>query len=314
MYSGERRKATLHSMQRHALVFMMLLRYILWGLLMGGALEAVEMYAQPSYRLSGYLRDREDSAAIAYAHAFVSSGSSFAVTDTTGFFSLSVALGDTVLFSAIQYEPRGMLIRKPPSVVPVTLFMRVRIYELSEVRVYARDPMQGFFSHLRIDYSAYKPRRFRPIEPRMGWGGGSDPNALGLLTMEGLLSSLLQPLSTEYRQMKKLYELRRKEQWARYYENLLTGRLSVNFVQAHIPLREEEIPDFLAFWKPEALLLEMASEYGLTKAIQEAKIQYIAHLFRLHSYRSYQDRVSTLELRALLWSMETSSPSVPYER
>ena len=239
---------------------------------------------------------RKDSTAIAYAQVVVSDKSSFAITNKEGFFSILVSIGDTVLFSAVQCVPRGMYISRPPTET-ITVWMRPRVYELPELYIYPKDVMRSFYTHKRIDYDAYHPRVFTAVEPRSRIGGGTDPNALGVLTIDGLLSSLLLPFTLEYRQMEKLHELRRKRRLERYYENLLTKRLSVEFVQSHLLLSAEEVRPFLDFWKPEVMLLEIADEYALIEALQAAKEAYIDHLLRLYSYRSYYDRVTTFELR-----------------
>ena len=263
------------------------------------------------YVFSGYLRSRTDSMGVAYAHVFVSSGRSAAVSNETGFFSLSVKVGDTLFFSAVQYVPRAIRITEQPDVEEVVIWMRERVYELPEVQVYARDLMQGFFSHRRINYGGYRPRDFLSLQPKIGLGQSTDPSAVGV-TVDGLLSSLLLPLTSEYKQMKKVYELRRRQRMEHYYENLLTKRLSETFIQAYLPLRREEIRPFLDFWKPEATLLEEAEEYELIESLKEAKEKYIEHLLRTHSYRSYPDRVTTLELRTLLQTPSSDSENTEH--
>ena len=263
------------------------------------------------YVLEGHLRSREDSSAVAYAHVFVSDRSRFSITDTLGFFSVSVELGDTLLFSSLQYELRGIIITEPPPREGVTIWLRPKVYELSEIRIYAENPLRGFFSHRRIDYARRSRRPFRPSRPSIGLGRGSQENPMPSVTIDGLLSSLLNPLTSEYRQMKKLHEIRREEQLERYYKNLLTDRLSAEFVQSHLPLLEEELSDFLAFWRPESLFLEMSSDYELVLAMQKAKPLYIEHLLRIHSYRGYKDGVSTIELRELLSSEPDMSTFAP---
>ena len=273
-------------------------------MLLCGALSLSFLSAQKdSYSFSGYVRSRSDSTAVSYAHVIAGSGRSFAVSNEKGFFSLFVEVGDTVFFSAVQYEPRALLITKSPSEEIITIWMRTRVYKLPEVRVYARDIMRGFFSHRRIDYDNYRARSFRSIRPQLRLGRGTDPSPVGVgvgVVVDGLLSSLLNPFTSEYRQMKRIYELRRKQQRERYYENLLTRRMSSNFVRSHLHLREEEVSLFLNFWKPEVLFLEEAEDYELIESLKEAKEKYIAHLLRTHSYRSYPDRVTTFELRELL--------------
>ena len=177
-----------------------------------------EAQAQRAYIFSGYLRSKSDSSAVAYAHVFVSETHKFAISDTVGFFSLRVEQGDTVLISSLQYELRGVVITEPPP-EEVTLWLRPKVYELSEVRVYAQDPLSGFFSHQRLDYEQGTERTFRPSSPSLSFGGGSN-STLPSITIDGLLTSLLEPLTSEYRQMKKLYKLHQRRQIERYYKEL----------------------------------------------------------------------------------------------
>ena len=270
-------------------------------------------WAQREYTFSGYLKSLEDTTSVPYAHVKGRTPKAFVITNEDGYFSLPVSLGDTVLISAVQFHPRIIPITQPPAQVPQTIWMQVRIYEVPAIIVYPRHIMRGFFSHKRIDYDRHRPQELRFPKPSISFGGPSSyaNDELRLLVIDGLLSSLLQPFNSEYQQMKKLYAERQRQRLERYYQNLITERLTPDFVQQYVPLREDELPKFFDFWRPEALMLETASNYELILSLQTAKTRYLEHLNHSQSYKSYEQRTTTLALRELLDDPLSGKPQAP---
>ena len=250
------------------------------------------------HTFSGFLRNRSDSSAVAYAHVMLSDRSQFVVSDTTGFFALQVAIEDTILLSAIGFAHRELIIRRPPTQNPSIIWMKPRTYDLDVVNVYADDPMKGFFSHHRIDYGHREAPIFSPIGPVLGTS--TSPTGAGKIVIEGLLTSLLLPLTSEYKQLKRLHILRRKRRLERYYERLLSKRLSVDYIQVLLPGKRHLRESFLVYWKPSLIFLEIANDSELIEAISLAKVAYKEHLLRLNSHRNYLNRITTFELRQLL--------------
>ena len=258
--------------------------------------------AQPEeYRLSGFILNTEDSSSVPYAHITFANKPRFSISNEQGYFSTYVRIGDTVLISSVSYSLLSIVITEAPPAGDQTIWLRPRYYEIGKVVVYPKDIMRGFFSHRRIDYDDYQTTAFKKARVGMKLGGGQPQEGeISLLTIEGLLTTILQPLSSEYRQMKKVNEARLRRRYWRYYENLLKKKLPLVRVQRHLPLRGEELDAFFDFWQPQTLFLETASFAEIEKALEEAKERYLTHLRLLRSHRTYTQRITTLELRALL--------------
>ena len=250
------------------------------------------------YRLSGTLRSRQDSSSIGYAHIYSSHLKNFTVSNQKGEFSIEVSVGDTLIFSDIRHSIYILTISQKPSQDSVTVWMYPRTYLLEEITIYAREELKGFYGHQRIDYTQDRSKIFRPTTPTSSLGS-TDPGTVGI-TIEGLLTSILEPFTSRYKQLEKVYIIRQAESLERYYKHLLTQRLSYAWLSQHLPLLRGEEDAFLRFWKPEAILLEVANEYELIQTLTQAYERYHAHLLRKYSYRSYKDRVSTLRLRDML--------------
>ena len=271
------------------------------GLLLG-SLPRVWAQVPVRYTLSGVVLQAADSMPVPYAHLYMSDMRDFAITDTQGRFAISYVAGDTLQVSSVSHIGRWIPLDKPLNRNRQdTIWLRTRIYRLSSVQVYANNPMEKFYSHRRINYTYRSPSISSALTAQPRLRAGSPKDIVGLsIVLEGVLSSLLTPLTSEYKQLKRVQELVREKHVNKYYKQLKAEKLSNEFVQAHTHLRAEEIQDFIDFWNPSLVTLDIAAEYDLIDLLHKQEKRYITYIEQVNSHRSFPQRITTLELRQWL--------------
>ena len=274
-------------------------------LLCGCASGFIGIFAQSpsSYVFKGVLLQRTDSVPIAYAHVYTGSERSFSVSDAQGHFRLDYRVGDTLRVSSIQHETRWIVMETPrgPLSQIDTVWMEERVYVWRSVSVYADNFTKAFSGFKRINYDYQRSNREDFLDRSVRLAPINTPGIIGIgVGVEGALTSLLLPLTSQYQQLKRIQELDTKKKQARYHQRLLDEKLSEAFVSAHSHILPSEREGFITFWNPTTFYLELANEYRLIADMEEAVGRYITYLLRLNSHRVYAERMTTLELRQWL--------------
>ena len=276
-----------------------------WYVLCWCASGFIGLFAQspPSYVFKGVLLQRIDSIPIAYAHVYTGSERSFSVSDAQGHFRLSYRVGDTLRVSSIQHETRWIVMETPrgPLSQIDTVWMEERVYVWRSVSVYADNFTKAFSGFKRINYDYQRSNREDVLNRGVRLAPISTSNVIGIgVGLEGALTSLLLPLTSEYQQLKQIQELEKKKKQERYHQRLVDEKLSEAFVRAHSHILPSEREGFITFWNPTTFYLELASEYRLIADMEEAVGRYITYLLRVNSHRVFSHRMTTLELRQWL--------------
>ncbi len=258
--------------------------------------------------LRGVLAEKDTQQPLPHTHIYTFDRKYFTLTDKTGHFSLAVKEGDTLIFSNIGYHVRFLVassavLQSPPD----TLWMHPTLIHLQHVLVKAPPlNMNGFYDHQRLHitptgetYSLPKPSLTPPSE---GIGIG----------FNGLISYLANQFNAEYKQLKKLNVLKKEEEKATYYHNVLHQRIPVELLTKHTQLLPHERDDFFAFWQPSVAFLQGSSDYLLIEVLQQKEQAYAQHIARWEAYKNYPHKVTTLELRKIMNTTSADNqPIVP---
>lgn len=252
-----------------------------------------------AFIVEGTLLDKNDSVAIPFAHAYTMDHKKFQVSDEKGKFRIQLQRGDTLVVSSIGYATRFFMFTDiPPNrKVEHVIYMSQDPVELHGITIYGKAPMEGFYNHERIPYDRFEEKKLEEnyYKPNLSIGPSGAGASVGV---EGLITLLAAQFNSEYKQLKKLQEIRKKEFEVARYDYFLRKRLSNTYVVENTAFLKTEVDDFVKFWSPDTSFLEMATDYELVKALQEKEKQYIEEIKR--NQGSQDDIVSTIELRKLL--------------
>ena len=265
---------------------------------------AAQPTAQPKrFVVKGTLLDKETQAPIPYAHAYTFDRAFFSLSDETGNFSLKVRIPDTLVVSAVGYHTRFIHLTDPSTLQKgrKNIAMERQRVTLEEVIVYGRDPMEGFYTHERGRIPAEKALG---RGPGISLGGRAPTEGVGLV-IEGALTAIANRFNATYRQLEKLEKIKRESLLAAYYTRKLEERIPNALFVRHTNFLKEERDVFFSFWQPTLYFLEYTSEYAIVQRLREKEADYIAHLLRIKAYKAYPERITSLELRALLRGVDT---------
>ncbi len=284
-----------------------------WGIVLGigcwvgGMTSAHGQATAVRYVLSGVVLQMQDSTPVPYVHLYMGDRRDVAITDLQGQFSISYVLGDTLQVSSVGHQSRWIPLLQPMSAESPrdTLWLRTRVYQLQQIQVFSKSPMASFSGHRRINYDYRQSSdKFILRSRRPRFRAGVPVNTVGLsVVMEGVLSALLAPLTSEYKQLKKIRARKQEKHANQYYQQLKQEKLSDAFIVAHTHLRADELQGFLVFWNPSVVELEVASEYELIDILGKQERRYITYLKQINGHRSFVQPVTTLEIRR--WLDET---------
>lgn len=248
-----------------------------------------------SFVVEGVLLDNADSVPIPFAHAYTMDYEKFQVSDENGRFRIQLQRGDTLVISSIGYATRFFMFTDiPPSrKISHTIYMSQDPVELQGITIYGKAPMEGFYDHQRIPYDDFEEKKLEKdyYKPKLGFG----PGGVGA---DGLITLLAAQFNSEYKQLKKLEEIRKKEFEEERYRYFLERRLNARYVAENTSLLSSEVTDFIKFWSPDTMFIQLATDYELVKAMKEKEKQYIEQMKRKQG--AGDDAVSTIELRKLL--------------
>lgn len=258
-------------------------------------------FLNDSFVVEGILLDKNDSVPIPFAHAYTMDQEKFQVSDEKGNFRIQLQRGDTLVISSIGYATRFFMFTDiPPSrKIEHVMYMSQDPVELQGITIYGKAPMEGFYDHDRIPYDKFEEKQldenyFKPSLYSGSSGAGMSVGVSGVITL------LAAQFNSQYKQLKKLEEIRKLEFEEARYQYFLKKRLNSGYVVENTALLQAEVDDFIKFWSPDTAFIELATEYELVRALKEKEKQYIEQIKRRQGSASKEDVVSTIELRKLL--------------
>jgi len=263
-------------------------------LLAGGKMMSQGIFSD-TFVVEGILLDKNDSVPVPFAHAYSMDYNKFKVSDQKGRFTIQLQIGDTLVISSIGYSTRFFLFTDIPTTRKVehVIFMSQDPVELEGITIYGKAPMEGFYDHERIPYDKFEEKKLEEnfYKPSLGLGSGG-------VGVSGAITLLAAQFNSQYQQLKKLEEIRKKEFSQARYEYVMQSRLNRRFITQNTSLLSSEVDEFIKFWSPDTAFVEFSSEYELVKAVKEKERQYIDEIKRNRGQDD--DIVSTIELRKLL--------------
>lgn len=248
-----------------------------------------------TFVVEGTLLDKNDSVPVPFAHAYSMDYNKFKVSDQKGKFTIQLQIGDTLVISSIGYSTRFFLFTDIPTTRKIehVIFMSQDPVELEGITIYGKAPMEGFYDHDRIPYDKFEEKKLEEnfYKPSLGLGSGG-------VGVSGAITLLAAQFNSQYQQLKKLEEIRKKEFGQARYEYVMQSRLNRRFITQNTSLLSSEVDEFIRFWSPDTAFVEFSSDYELVKAVKEKERQYIEEIKR--KLGQDNDIVTTIELRKLL--------------
>ncbi|MEQ9424124.1 MAG: hypothetical protein RJQ09_06895 [Cyclobacteriaceae bacterium] len=243
-----------------------------------------------SQEFVGQVFSAKDSIPIPFVNIYTNDFENFTSSSASGRFSLRVNEGDTINFSSVGFRGKQMIIYLLTS-VERKIYLNHVTYELPGLTIYGRNPMEGFYDHNRL----YNPETEKTFEEKFQKPGFSlTPGGAGVT---GLLTLLANQFNSEYKQLKKLREIKKDEYSYFRKLELIAARLPTNYVVQNTSLEKNEVQEFIEFWDPSLEFMEIANDYELLTLVQEQEILYLKKMSKDNQGKGV---VSTLELRKLL--------------
>lgn len=232
---------------------------------------APELAAQKDIVVSGNVYERDSRSAdtlypVANINVINLKGFYGTVTSRTGYFSLEVEAGDTLIFSSISHI-RDTFICNASEVrkeVFLNVVLKPRYHELHAIEVYGKD-FEGFrhdFVHLEVrDTFAIRLAPQWTFEPvKEGFG----------ITINGPLTALWNAFSKQGKEMRKLAQLIEEERNRAYMESVYKRPVVLRFLE----LDEDEIEGLVKFCNFSKQYVAQSTDYELLSALEKCYETY----------------------------------------
>ena len=188
------------------------------------------------------------------------------ITSRTGYFSLEIKSGDTLIFSSISHVRDTFFSKKTEARKEIFLnvVLKPRYHELHAIEVYGKD-FEGFrhdFVHLEVkDTFAIRlaPQwMFEPVKEGFG------------ITINGPLTALWNAFSKQGKEMRKLAQLIEEERTKAYLDSVYKRPVVLRFLE----LDENEIDGLVKFCNFSKQYITQSTDYELLSALEKCYETY----------------------------------------
>ena len=239
---------------------------------------------QPLMEISGKVIDADSLTPLGSVHVYVLNDEQGTITNSNGFFSISMLANDTLVFSAVSYETRYYLL--PDSLKRgkpfIEVAMKLRTVQLKEVVVYGqlnpaavRRYLENINNKKREDNPPDIKRQRPTAEPKtvpkerehtVGFGSSLE----GGTALEGVLTGLANLFNKRAQQQKrinKLLEARRNQEAQRIYLEFIMSKFNEELVAEATGLSGASLERFMEYCNFSNEFIYSATEYELLAAI-----------------------------------------------
>lgn len=230
-----------------------------------------QAYAQKSVTVSGNVYERDGRSVdtlypVANINVINLRGFKGTVTSRTGYFSVDIKAGDTLIFSSISHirDTFYCQINESRKEIFIDVVLKPRYHELHAIEVYGKD-FEGFrhdFVHLEVkDTFAIRlaPQwMFEPVKEGFG------------ITINGPLTALWNAFSKQGKEMRKLAQLIEEERTKAYLDSVYKRPVVLHFLE----LDEAEIDGLVNFCNFSKQYIAQSTDYELLSALEKCYETY----------------------------------------
>jgi hypothetical protein len=221
---------------------------------------------QPQVLFSGKLQNVDDFTPVSYATIFNKTNNYTAFSDSLGYFSINVKIGDTLFISRIGFYHRDFAITEPllKQRKVHTIEMNARAYDLKAVTISNDWGSYEAFKYKIINTPA--PKTENTINPNAFSGLNDEPVILkeqASIPLGSPITALYMLFSKEGKSLRKLDKLKEAEQktlsYGDKYNSIIVSRIT--------GLKEVELEKFMKFCNPDINFIINSTEVDITAKI-----------------------------------------------
>lgn len=220
--------------------------------------------------LSGTIIEAETGNAVPYVHVVNKNTRKGSVSNTEGRFWMTMGKTDTVLFSAIGFEPYAFTVKdqvKSDKLI-VTIEMNTSTMELQPVKVFAYKDEHALKKAIIAMEVPIEEDRKRIQLPGFNYGPTKEvrPSVLNPISL------LHNAFSRDVKEQKKLAQYQQQES----YQNLLKAKYNEAVVIELTGLPEDDVKDFMKFCQLPESFIARSSEYEIAVAVNNCLKDFIS--------------------------------------
>ncbi len=227
--------------------------------------------------VAGYILEENNKEPIPYVNIFVKQTRRGTISDTSGYFLLKTQLNDTLVFSALGFDKKYVVINEEAieNDKALIIFLDTKIYQLKTIDIYALrryKQLEYEISTLKLpenDFTnASKNFPFRPKDIDYYKLNSAPLSGLGVVISP--ITALYEMFSKEGKERQKLQELEKQD----YIESIIEKKIGINAIMKIIDEDMQNTYMFLAWCNFSADFINNISSYDLAFVIKHKHKQY----------------------------------------
>ena len=231
--------------------------------------------AQDNIKIKGKVTDNSSKEPVPFVHIYNPKTNTGTFTDLYGQFSITSAVGDTILFSAVGYAKYSLVLKEDLEEVYLEINLDTQAMELKPVRVFAYRDLESLKRAIvNMDLPAQEKKGLDLNLPKVTAAPSvtNDGTMGGGVVMRGALSGAINALglNKKYNELQKLEKLRMEDR----RKKLADAKYNAEVVRRWTGLEGKSLDSFMEFCQLNEDFVIDASEYELAVAVHQCLGEY----------------------------------------
>lgn len=231
-------------------------------------------YAQ-DIDLKGRVLDSYDSTAVTQVNISILGTNKGSSTDGEGYFVIDVSVGDTLVFSAVQYKSQMYVV---DATNETTLYLEPELYELNEVTIksFSKEKFRQEFIQLEVPPNSHPISlnipidiSYMPLEEKIlaPPSPGEIPSGFGIT---------LYP-NWNFRANQLKWQRKQVDLWKEKeaFQQVVAGKYNRDVVRQYTDLSDEQLEAFMKYCDLQPGFIYHATEYEIAEAIKTCYLAYV---------------------------------------
>lgn len=227
---------------------------------------------EQTIEINGTIVEADTKDPVPYVHVINKTMGKGTVSNTEGRFWMKMHKTDTILFSAIGFEPYAFIIKDQVTSdkLIVTIELNTSTMELQPVKIFAyKDEYALKRAILNMDVPLEEEK---PIVVS-NWKGPSNtlPGGGGGVSIGGPFSALYNAFSKEAKEKRKLQQYQKEYD----YQKLIQSKYNEGVVKELTGLPDDKVEEFMEYCKLDDSFIGRASEYEIAVVVNRCLTEFI---------------------------------------
>ena len=227
--------------------------------------------------IGGYIYDEKEKP-LAFVNIYIKNIRIGTISDTTGHFTLTARLNDTLIISCLGYKTKSVFLseKSKETSEPLILFMEAAVYELKSVNIIALQRKKQFeydLINMKIEEdkaynNALENFPFKPKDIDYYERGNSARNFAGIIVHP--ISALYDAFSKESKERRKLEEIKKIDD----SKNFILSKMNYDIIKNITGMEQEQTNIFLYWCNFNAIFINSLSDYDLILLVNQKFTEY----------------------------------------